>query len=116
VRVENGQPKETALISMKATQRKKSKMWNSMMKSRKKERTDGKGFYTPAMFTQRYLLTTVLEKNAKGTWYGWKIGHIGIAQNQMTLDGALAFYEHCLKGDVKVKHEEERQIKQVRPF
>ena len=116
VRVENGQPRETALISMKATQRKKSKMWNSMMKSRKKERTDGKGFYTPAMFTQRYLLTTVLEKNAKGTWYGWKIGHIGIAQNQMTLDGALAFYEHCLKGDVKVKHEEERQIKQVRPF
>ena len=48
-------------------QRKKSKMWNSMMRSVKEKRSDGKGFYTPAMFTQRYLLTTVLEKNAKGT-------------------------------------------------
>jgi len=116
VRVENGQPRETALISMKATQRKKSKMWNSMMKGLKKERTEGKSFYTPAMFTQRYLLTTVLEKNAKGSWYGWKIGHVGPVQNQITLDGATAFYDHCLKGDVKVKHEEEGPIKKVTPF
>ena len=87
-----------------------------MMKSLKDDRADGKGFYTPAMFTQRYLLTTVLEKNAKGTWYGWKIGHIGPVQNQMTLDGAEAFYEHCLKGNVKVKHEDERQIKPATPF
>jgi hypothetical protein len=116
VRVEDGQPKETALISMKATQRKKSKMWNSMMKSLRDKRTDGKGYYTPAMFTQRYLLTTVLEKNAKGTWYGWKISHIGPVQNQMILDGAMGFYDHCLKGDVKVKHEEETQIKQATPF
>ena len=116
VRVEDGQPKETALISMKATQRKKSKMWNSMMKSLREKSKDGRGYYTPAMFTQRYLLTTVLEKNAKGTWYGWKIGHIGDVQNQMLLDGAMGFYDHCLKGDVKVKHEEERQIKPVTPF
>ena len=52
LRVEDGQPQETALMSMKATQRKKSKMWNSMMRSVKEKRSDGKGFYTPAMFTQ----------------------------------------------------------------
>ena len=101
---------------MKATQRKKSKMWNSMMKSLREKSKDGKSYYEPAMFTQRYLLTTVLEKNAKGTWHGWKIGHVGPVQNQMLLDGAMGFYDHCLKGDVKVKHEEERQLKPVTPF
>ena len=107
LRVEDGQPQETALMSMKATQRKKSKMWNSMMRSVKEKRSDGKGFYTPAMFTQRYLLTTVLEKNAKGTWYGWKISHIGAVQNQLTLDAAMGFYDSCLKGNVNVKYEQE---------
>ena len=107
LRVEDGQPQETALMSMKATQRKKSKMWNSMMRSVKEKRSDGKGFYTPAMFTQRYLLNTVLEKNAKGTWYGWKISHVGPVQNQMTLDAAMGFYDSCLKGNVNVKYEQE---------
>ena len=107
LRVEDGQPQETALMSMKATQRKKSKMWNSMMRSVKEKRSDGKGFYTPAMFTQRYLLNTVLEKNAKGTWYGWKISHVGPVQNQMTLDAAMGFYDSCMKGNVNVKYENE---------
>ena len=107
LRVEDGQPQETALMSMTATQRKKSKMWNSMMSSVKEKRSDGKGFYTPAMFTQRYLLNTVLEKNAKGTWYGWKISHVGPVQNQMTLDAAMGFYDSCMKGNVNVKYENE---------
>ena len=107
IRVSEGIPQESALMSMKATQRKKSKMWNCMMRSVKEKRSDGKGFYTPAMFTQRYLLTTVLEKNAKGTWYGWKISHIGPVQNQMTLDAAMGFYDSCLKGNVNVKYEQE---------
>jgi hypothetical protein len=107
IRVSEGIPQESALMSMKATQRKKSKMWNSMMRSVKEKRSDGKGFYTPAMFTQRYLLTTVLEKNAKGTWYGWKISHIGAVQNQLTLDAAMGFYDSCLKGNVNVKYEQE---------
>jgi len=107
LRVEDGQPQETALMSMKATQRKKSKMWNSMMRSVKEKKSDGKGFYTPAMFTQRYLLNTVLEKNAKGSWYGWKISHIGPVQNQMTLDAAMGFYDSCMKGNVNVKYDNE---------
>ena len=107
LRVEDGQPQETALMSMKATQRKKSKMWNSMMRSGNEKRSDGKGFYTPALFTQRYLLNTVLEKNAKGTWYGWKISHVGPVQNQMTLDAAMGFYDSCMKGNVNVKYENE---------
>ena len=107
IRVENGQPQESALMSMKATQRKKSKMWNSMMRSVKEKRSDGRGFYTPAMFTQRYRLNTVLEKNAKGTWYGWKISHIGPVENQLTLDSAMGFYDSCLKGNVNVKYEQE---------
>jgi len=107
IRVSNGHPQESALMSMKATQRKKSKMWNSMMRSVKEKRSDGRGFYTPAMFTQRYRLNTVLEKNAKGTWYGWKVSHIGAVENQATLDSAMGFYDSCLKGAVNVKYEQE---------
>ena len=59
------------------------------------------------MFTQRYLLNTVLEKNAKGTWYGWKISHVGPVQNQITLDAAMGFYDSCMKGNVNVKYENE---------
>ena len=44
----------TALITMKSTQRKKSKKWNSMMMSLRAKKKDGKGFFKPAPFTQMY--------------------------------------------------------------
>ena len=106
IRVENGQPQESALMSMKATQRKKSKMWNSMMRSVKEKRSDGRGFYTPAMFTQRYRLNTVLEKNAKGTWYGWTVSKVGPVQDKALYASAKSFAESCRNGDVKTKHSE----------
>ena len=53
----------TALITMKSTQRKKSKKWNSMMMSLRQQRKNGKGFFKPAPFTQQYSMSTVLEKN-----------------------------------------------------
>ena len=39
----------TALITMKSTQRKKSKKWNSMMMSLRAKRKDGKGFFRPCL-------------------------------------------------------------------
>ena len=67
----------TAIITMKSTQRKKSKKWNSMMISLRQQRKNGKGFFKPAPFTQKYLLATVLEKNNMGSWFGWEISHVG---------------------------------------
>ena len=49
-----------ALITMKSTQRKKSKKWNSMINLMQAPKKDGKGFFRPAPFTQQYILKTVL--------------------------------------------------------
>ena len=81
----------TALITMKSTQRKKSKKWNSMMMSLRQQRKNGKGFFKPAPFTQKYLLATVLEKNNMGSWFGWEISHVGAVESEEVLKAAFDF-------------------------
>ena len=105
----------TALITMKSTQRKKSKKWNSMMMSLRQQRKNGKGFFKPAPFTQQYLLATVLEKNNMGSWCGWEISHVGAVQNDEVLKAAFDFYESCKKGSVRVNHNTEEQVEKT-PF
>ena len=104
-----------ALITMKSTQRKKSKKWNSMMMSLRQKRKDGKGFFKPAPFTQMYSLKTVLEKNNLGSWFGWEIEHIGQVESEETIKGAYDFYESCKKGAVRVNHGKEEQVAKT-PF
>ena len=94
----------TALLTMKSTQRKKSKKWNSMMMSLRQKRKDGKGFFRHAPFTQEYLLKTVLEKNNLGSWYGWEIEHIGQVESEETIKAAFDFYQSCKKGAVRATH------------
>ena len=105
----------TALITMKSTQRKKSKKWNSMMMSLRQQRKNGKGFFKPAPFTQQYSMSTVLEKNNLGSWFGWEISHIGPVQSEEIMKSAFEFYESCKKGSVKVNHGKEEQVAKT-PF
>jgi hypothetical protein len=58
---------DKVIIPMASTQLKKSKKWNSLMSSLKK---DGK---VQPPFNKMYTLSTVSESNNKGSWYGWKI-------------------------------------------
>tara|TARA_R100000458_G_C8266625_1_gene241616 strand:- start:272 stop:1066 length:795 start_codon:yes stop_codon:yes gene_type:complete len=105
----------TALVTMKSTQRKKSKKWNSMMMSLRQKRKSGQGHFRPAPFTQMYTMKTVLEKNNKGSWYGWEIEHLGGVENQEVLKSAYEFYESCKKGAVRVNHQQEEQAPKT-PF
>ena len=105
----------TALVTMKSTQRKKSKKWNSMMMSLRQKKADGKGFFKPAPFTQQYKMRTVLEKNQLGSWYGWEIEHIGPVADKSVLEAAFGFYETCKKGSGKVNHGKEEQQEKT-PF
>tara|TARA_R100000900_G_C3331081_1_gene163425 strand:+ start:272 stop:1081 length:810 start_codon:yes stop_codon:yes gene_type:complete len=105
----------TALITMKSTQRKKSKKWNSMMMSLRQKRKDGKGFFKPAPFTQKYSLKTVLEKNNLGSWFGWEIEHMGQVESEETIKSAFDFYGSCKKGAVRVNHGKEEQVEKT-PF
>jgi hypothetical protein len=91
-----------ALISMKSTQLKKSRKWNSMMMSVKL--LGANGAYTPPMFSQLYRLTTQAESNDKGKWYGWEIERIGTIEDMSLYAAARDFARQINAGDVKVKH------------
>jgi hypothetical protein len=104
-----------ALVTMKSTQLKKSRKWNSMIMTTKLINKDGRP-YNPAPFSHVYRLFTSKESNDKGTWYGWEIERVGKvedAQLPASLE-AKAFYEAIEAGTVQVKHTEEDGAPRVR--
>lgn len=64
------------IVSFASTQLKKARAWNSLIVSQKIIGKDDKPF-TPAMYSTKYKLTTDLERNKMGSWYGWKIAPAG---------------------------------------
>ena len=69
-----GKSPTTALVSMKATQLKVSRKWNSMMMG---IRMQGKnGLFTPPTYSHIYNLKTVQMSNDKGTWLGWDVSKV----------------------------------------
>lgn len=93
---------EPALITMKSTQLKKSRKWNSMMMSAKMMGKNGP--YTPPMFSQLYRLSTQAESNDKGKWFGWEVERIGPIEDSSLYLSAKTFAQSIGSGDVKVKH------------
>ena len=110
---EDGIP-EPALITMKSTQLKKSRKWNSMMMSTKLMGANGP--YTPPMYSHLYRLTSQAESNDKGKWYGWEVEKVGPVTDRNTYLAAKSFAEQIGKGDVKVKHETEQGSPIDAPF
>ena len=101
-----GDSPTTALISMKSTQLKISRKWNSMMSGIK---LNGKnGMFTPASFSHIYKLKTTQMSNDKGTWFGWEVSKIGPITDQSLYGQAKTFSENISKGNVKAKHGEDK--------
>ena len=101
-----GDSPSTALISMKSTQLKISRKWNSMMSGIK---MNGKnGMFTPASFSHIYRLKTTQMSNDKGTWFGWEVSKIGPVTDQSLYGQAKSFSENISKGNVKAKHGEDK--------
>ena len=97
-----GKSPSTALISMRATQLKVSKTWNSLMLGLK---LHGKnGLFTPPTYSHIYNLKTVQMSNDKGTWFGWAVSKVGPVSNKGVYAIAKSFAEKNSKGQVKVKH------------
>ena len=89
-----------ALITMKSTQLKVSRSWNSMMNS---ITLKGKnGMFTPAAYSHVYNLSTVQQSNDKGTWFGWNVQKIGPIQDKNLYEAAKQFASSV--GNVQVKH------------
>jgi len=97
-----GETPTTALISMKATQLKISRKWNSMMMGIKMQ---GKsGLFTPPTYSHIYNLKTVQMSNDKGTWFGWDVSKVGPVQDKSVYDIAKNFAERVGKGEIQAKH------------
>jgi hypothetical protein len=106
-----------ALITMKSTQLNVSKKWNSMMKTI--QISDGKGGYAiPPMHGVVYNLQSVLQKNDKGSWYGWSVAQdriMGQADKNLYLT-AKDFNSSVSKGNVQTKADVEEKSKDSTPY
>jgi hypothetical protein len=101
-----GDSPSTALISMKSTQLKISRKWNSMMSGIKLKGQNG--LFTPASFSHIYRLKTTQMSNDKGTWFGWEVSKVGPITDQQLYQQAKSFSENISKGAVKAKHGEDK--------
>ena len=91
---------QTAVITMKSTQLKVSRNWNSMMNSIKLQGKEG--LFTPAAYSHVYNLKTVQQSNDKGTWFGWSVSKVGPIQDKSVYEAAKQFASTV--GSVEVKH------------
>ena len=97
-----GNSPQTALISMKATQLKISRKWNSIMMGIKLQGKNG--LFTPPTYSHIYNLKTVQMSNDKGTWFGWEVSKVGPVSDQNVYGIAKSFADQVGKGAVQVKH------------
>jgi len=106
-----GDSPSTALISMKATQLKISRKWNSVMMGIKLQGKNG--LFTPQTYSHIYNLKTVQMSNDKGTWFGWDVAKVGPVEDKSVYDVAKSFAEKVSKGNVEVKPENQEATKKT---
>jgi hypothetical protein len=104
-----GENPQTALISMKSTQLKVSRKWNSMMMGIKMQGKNG--LFTPPTYSHIYNLSTVQMSNDKGTWFGWDVSKVSPVTDKAMYDMAKSFAESVGKGEVQAKHGSEETPK-----
>ena len=106
-----GDSPTTALISMKATQLKVSRKWNSMMLGIKMQGKNG--LFTPPTYSHIYNLKTVQMSNDKGTWFGWDVSKVGPVSDKGVYDIAKTFAERVGKGEIQAKPETQEETKRT---
>ena len=105
-----GDTPQSALISMKSTQHKVSRKWNSMMMGLKMQGKNG--LFTPPTYSHIYKLKTVQMSNDKGTWFGWDVEKVGPVTDKGIYDMAKSFAISVGKGEIEAKHSSDEPIKQ----
>jgi len=106
-----GDSPTTALISMRATQLKISRKWNSMMMGIKLQGKNG--LFTPPTYSHIYKLKTVQMSNDKGTWFGWDVSQVGPITDKGVYDIAKNFAEKVGSGEIQAKPETQEEPKKT---
>jgi len=100
---------QQAMVSMKSTQLKVSRKWNSMMMGIKMQGKNG--LFTPPTYSHIYKLKTVQMSNDKGTWFGWDVEKVGPVGDKNIYDMAKSFATSVGKGEIIEKHGTEETTK-----
>ena len=93
---------QQAMVSMKSTQLKVSRKWNSMMMGIKMQGKNG--LFTPPTYSHIYNLKTVQMSNDKGTWFGWDVSKKGPVEQQDLYGMAKNFALSVGKGETQPKY------------
>ena len=101
--VDDDEVTQQALLPMKATQFKKSKQWNSAIKSIKMKDASG-NLFTPPRFSHVWRLTTASEENKNGSWHGWQIEKDAVIEDPNLYAEAKHLAQSIQAGEVKVQH------------
>lgn len=97
------------LITMTSTQLKKARTWVTQIQTTFGKGSDGRMFVMP-MMSHIYKLSTVEERNDKGSWFGWTISRERVFVLEDETDSAIFhmakdFSKSIRAGEVKVKQE-----------
>jgi len=92
---------ERAVLSFTSTQLKKSKKWNTQMRSQQLRLANGK-IIVPPMYALSYLLEVVQESNDKGSWKGLLVGKPERIASAEIYTAAKLFHQEATSGLVKV--------------
>ena len=94
---------QQAMVSMKSTQLKVSRKWNSMMMGIKMQGKNG--LFTPPTYSHIYKLKSVQMSNDKGTWFGWDVEKVGPVGDKNIYDMAKSFATNVGKGEIIEKQQ-----------
>ena len=98
-----------AVMSLKSTQIKKSKMLMTQIQSYVAKDSNGKSF-TPPSFGHVFHAETVAESNDKGSWRGWKLTRTGFVEDSELFNAAIEFHKTVANEGVKVNYEAEAAV------
>ena len=90
VLIVDGDITEPALISMSSSQGKVSRKWNSMMASITLEGKNGP--FTPATYSHKYVLSSVLNSGKGNQWYGFNVVRGAMVDNASLYERAKKFH------------------------
>lgn len=98
-----------AVMSLKSTQIKKSKLLMTQIQSYIAKDSNGKSF-TPPSFGHLFHVETVAESNDKGSWRGWKLTRTGFVEDADLFAAAIEFHKTVVSEGVKVNYEAEATV------
>ena len=96
---------QPAIVDMKSTQLKISRRWKTQIAMQKIAGKDGVQ-RTPALFANKWKLTTVEESNDMGTWFNYAVERVGLIDNKSVFLEAKNFRSSIESGAAKAVSEE----------